>query len=40
MRQSVFCRVAGKLSVSYIKRMIRMGADVENKRFKGAENAD
>jgi len=29
MRQSVFCRVAGKLSASYIKRVIRTGADVE-----------
>jgi hypothetical protein len=30
MRQCVFCRVAGKLSATYIKRMIRGVAGVEN----------
>jgi hypothetical protein len=29
VRQNTFCRVAGKLSVAYIKRMIRRTADVE-----------
>ena len=29
MRQNVVCRVAGKLSASYIKRIIRTDADVE-----------
>jgi hypothetical protein len=37
----MFRRVAGKLSATYIKRVIRKGADVEKEcELKGQENAD
>jgi hypothetical protein len=36
----MFCRVAGKLSVSYIKRMIRRAPMERKIQIEGAENAD